>query len=356
MKILFIFPMAFGILACAATPMAPSTPVQNEKTDSTWMAQTQIVTPKEVTPPFAESAAATKSRGDASFIADKYVYRGATAGLIINEIKENTLFEHSTLYLPGAVSDIVIKDNTAFVACGPAGVFVVDVKDPANPQTIKLIDTPGGAFRLAQQDNLLVIADGTAGVIVVDISQPHQPEPRAAWQSDAYVRCVAIKGQLIYVAEGRAGVSVLELVEGPTLKLVTRHNTDGQARAVALDGSDRLLVADGPSGLLLLDIATPAQIKHLGSFKLVDMARDVVSMNNRAYVASGDDGIIVIDVKDAAKMSMTTAFESKMPINRVRLNGQRLLAGNDSAGLAIIDISSPDEPNQVFPEPTPNKD
>jgi hypothetical protein len=134
------------------------------------------------------------------------------------------------------------------------------------------------------------------------------------------------------------------------MELVWSRDTGGQARALRyLD--DRLLVANGPSGFLLLDLSNPVKPEELGRLALKDMARDVDSGENRdrVFVANGDDGVIVIDISNPASMKETTAFVPDKPANRLRAEGNRLYVGNDSDGLLILDISNPDNPVRIFP-------
>ncbi len=318
----------------------------------------RIGSPIAVEPRSLEAAAVIKARGDAVFASTGLIYRGASAGLLIGEIKGNEFFERSILYLPGAVSDVVVSGAYAYVACGPTGVVIVDVKRPSSPKALITIDTPGAASRLSLNDNLLIVADGVSGIIVIDVKKPLHPEIRATWQSSAYVRHAIMTGDKIYAAEDRAGVAVLSYdaepsLAEPSLRLMTRFDTDGQARMLYLDDT-RLYVADGPGGLLVLDTAVPIRPRVLGKLELPDMARDVTAIGSRAFVANGDDGLITVDVSDPTKPASMSVFSAEMPINRVRLDGRRLLIGNDSAGLLVIDATKPNELLQIFPAPASN--
>ena len=74
---------------------------------------------------------------------------------------------------------MVVVGNRAYVACGPAGVAVVDVARPTATEALAVIDTPGGASRLDLSGELLVVADGGTGVVLLDVSDPTRPRLRA---------------------------------------------------------------------------------------------------------------------------------------------------------------------------------
>jgi crossover junction endodeoxyribonuclease RuvC len=48
--------------------------------------------------------------------------------------------------------------------------------------------------------------------------------------------------------------------------------------------------------------------------------------------------------------SVASALALEKPVNRVRLYGKRLVLGNDSAGLAVLDVREPAKPVLVFPK------
>jgi hypothetical protein len=338
---------AFVASACGgAHPMGATAPTTPEPP-----AGYSVVAPALPSPTSPEAAAATKGRGDAACIVGDLVYRGSTAGLVVGALADGgaRYEERSALYLRDAVSDVVVKDAIAFAATGPQGVVVIDVSDPRKPVAIATIDTPGAAVRLELQDGLLLVADGSMGVAVVDVTAPRRPRPLAAWRSKGYVKHAIFGGDgAIFVAEGTAGVTRLALAGG-ALEEVWRLDTPGEARAVRLRGST-LFVADGPAGVAALDVAGERP-RETGRLALADMARDVdVSLDGAtAFVASGDDGVITVDLSRAGAMAIANALPLEKPVNRVTLQGDRLVIGNDSAGLGILDVTDPAEPRRVFP-------
>jgi hypothetical protein len=312
-----------------------------------------VVAPELPRPTSPEAAAATKARGDAAFLAGTMVYRGATAGLVIGELVDGgaRYEERSVVYVRDAASDVVVKDERwAFVAAGPQGITVVDVSEPRKPRAVALIETPGAAVRLSLRGDLLLVADGSMGAAIIDVRDPRTPRPIAAWRSKGYVKhAVFGDAGAIFVAEGTAGVARLAF-DGEALSEVWRLDTEGEARAICLRGGS-LYVADGAAGIAAIDVsgAAPAEV---GRLALADMARDVaVTADGRwAFVASGDDGVVMIDLAKADGPASAGAFPLEKPVNRVLLDGDRLVLGNDSAGLAILDVAEPAKPVQLFPK------
>lgn len=312
----------------------------------------QSVEPEAIAPVSREAAAVTKSRGDAVWVDGSLVLRGASGGLVIDELGDggDKVLERSVVYLPDAANDVIAHKGVAFVACGPHGVVAVDIADPAKPKPLVTLKTRGAALRLSLLGERLLVANGSMGVVLLDVSDPKKPVPLSIWRSKGYVRHAVLTDDAIFVAEDRSGVSMLTVDERGRMELAWRFDTGGQARAVRVN-KDRLFVANGPAGLLLIGLDNGDEPKELGRLVLKDMARDVdvTGRGDRVFVANGDDGIITIDVSSPAAMKEVGAFVPDKPANRIRVEGDRLFVGNDSDGLLILDIANPDRLARVFP-------
>ena len=71
---------------------------------------------------------------------------------------------------------MAVSGNYAYVADGDAGLQVIDVSNPANPQRVGGYDTSGDAQGVAVSGNYAYVADGGAGLQVIDVSNPANPQ------------------------------------------------------------------------------------------------------------------------------------------------------------------------------------
>jgi len=65
----------------------------------------------------------------------------------------------SSLKLPGAAKDLVLRDGRLYVALGAAGVAMLDIEDPNNPKLIEGYNTPGSAVALTLGSEALFVSD-----------------------------------------------------------------------------------------------------------------------------------------------------------------------------------------------------
>ena len=66
---------------------------------------------------------------------------------------------------------LALVGSALYVAEGTSGVSVFSVADPANPQRIAQIDTPGEATRLYIHQGRVYIADREEGLQIVEVLQ-----------------------------------------------------------------------------------------------------------------------------------------------------------------------------------------
>jgi len=89
----------------------------------------------------------------------------------------------------------------AAVALGKDGVALLGLANPAHPEQIGFVDTPGEGRGAALDGTTLYVADGVCGLRMYDASNPQSLKEIAAWR-DGYGGSIALVGGLIYVGGG----------------------------------------------------------------------------------------------------------------------------------------------------------
>ncbi len=77
--------------------------------------------------------------------------------------------------IPQRGSQLVVKNNTAYIADIGAGVVILDVSDPANPGTIATVELSGSALSVAIRNSLLFVGAEDGTLYIVDVSSPQNP-------------------------------------------------------------------------------------------------------------------------------------------------------------------------------------
>jgi hypothetical protein len=159
---------------------------------------------------------------------------------------------------------VAVSGNYAFVAVSIAGLQVVDLSNPASPQTLSTVDTQDYAADVAILNRppftYALVADWNAGVQVVDVTNPQTPVTVAVVNTPGRAQAVSVSGDYAYVADDFAGMQVLDIANINLPVIRGSAKTPGYATNVAISGGPQAggapfaFVADGPSGLQVLPI------------------------------------------------------------------------------------------------------
>jgi len=209
-----------------------------------------------------------------------------------------------------------------------------------NPAAVGL-----GGEGLALARRLAVAAAGPDGVAVLDRTDPSQialvSRVGATGARDAtlVVDPATGRARTMAVAQGASGVLLVD-VSTPESPVPVAGVPTTDARGLALFGST-LLVADGPGGVLAIDVSAPESPRLLAVVPTAD-ARAIAVGFPYAYVADGAAGLAVLDVGDPAAPQI---------IETIDLNDVDP-APNDARDVVVIPLLTPiqftDKPYQTI--------
>jgi hypothetical protein len=104
-------------------------------------------------------------------------------------------------------------------------------------------------------------------------------------------------------------------------------------------------VADGDSGLRIIDISNPTAPIEVGSYTAPGPVYDVTVTRNYAFVAEGSNGLRIIDVSNPNLPFEVSFYDFPGGAEKVFLKGTYVYVGPDYYGTThIIDISNPAVP------------
>ncbi len=241
----------------------------------------------------------------------------------------------------------------AYVVNGDAGMQVVDVFNPYNPDPKGTFDPPppGFAFGVAVYGSTAYVADHDAGLRVVDVSNPDLPYEQGYYDTDgaAYDVAISSDGIYAYVADNYFGLVMLN-VSTTTPSLVGPCDTPGDARGVALSSDDHYAyVADGNnSGLRVVDVdpSSPYFLTVIGHCPTPGFARDVAVSGNYAYIADGWTGLRVVDVSNP-NLPNEVGYYYTSWASGVAVSGSHAYVASEGEGLRVVDVSDPATPLEV---------
>ncbi len=130
------------------------------------------------------------------------------------------------------------------------------------------------------------------------------------------------------------------------IRQVHALGTAGAAHGIAIAGAIAV-VADGDSGVAIVDVGFPPDPVPRGRTDTPGVAQDVAITGVFAYVADGAAGLRVIDVSDPDAPVTRGGIDTPGTASGVAVVGTTALVADSFAGLRTIDVANPDAPVSV---------
>lgn len=215
----------------------------------------------------------------------------------------------STPVAGGGIVDI------AFVVEGTEGITTYDVTDPDSTisfqQGTTAVDGNGLFIEVPASPSepyIVYLAENWKGMRLFesDLAVPGLLRYNGVFTSTpGYAKAISVVNGWAYVADNEMGVSVVD-VRIRTLgvvKTVSSVDTPGRAlgiQAIVPEGSTSgyAYVADGPTGLVILQINGGETPVITSILRLPAVVRSIVVRDGTAFLAAQDGGLMIVDVRD----------------------------------------------------------
>ena len=123
---------------------------------------------------------------------------------------------------------------------------------------------------------------------------------------------LSVDGQTAYVADGYSGLQIIDVSDGSSSMLLGTYNTSGAASVTLSTDGQTAYVADSDSGLQIIDVSDGSSPVLLGTYNTSGVATDVtLSVDGQtAYVADGYSGLQIIRISDLILDSLSVVENS----------------------------------------------
>ncbi len=254
----------------------------------------------------------------------------------------------------GDAAGFAVEGDLAYVAARSAGVYVVDISDPAAPVELGQYDFPSGnlAFDVSLAGDRLAVALRGNGWALLDVSDVAQVSLLASDDS-ANAHDVELSGNVLFFADGNGVQSVDSSDPEAPMPLTTDLVLPGSSRELIVDGS-LIYVGSAGAGISIVDAADPGNLLELASLDVGMGAPNIVHADGVLYAAHSE-GVAVIDVSDPTMPSAVGAFTRDRAHDLALLDQHLFVFGDDTSAVqvpfvSIIDVSDPSAPVAVGAE------
>lgn len=237
---------------------------------------------------------------------------------------------------------VCVDGNYAYTAGGAKGLHIFDISDPANPDWVGWVDTPGhqsGAVDMVVSGGYAFVA-GEGGLYIVNILNPASPYIAKTVPFSGTGKCVAVASGYAYVS---AGVDLLFIditsISGASVVDTLVLGSDCYD-IVVQDGL--AYIVNNNNGLQIIDVDPPSLAYVTKTVPLPGYGYGIELVGGYAYVADGyNDGLTIVDVEPVADASVIKNVATTSAWG-VAVEGDYAYMADREDGLRIININPPD--------------
>ena len=300
----------------------------------------------------------------------------------------------ASLDTPGRATGIQLHNDTVYLADRQAGLLLINVRNPRQPQWISSQPTFGNANDVALWNNFAYVADGKGGIQTIDVSTPHAPKwpHRYAADGTAYGLDVVAEQpngeRTVYIANGAGGLKTVELITPhagtvtQTLPLPAYATTVRVARLKSTPTGEfrRGLVAT-ETGMSIVNLAGNTLVTHITtanpvtdialhedyaylcaeSLIVVDLDKFVTIAErdmrgsayriavdgSHAYVAALEGGMHIFDITEPAMPRRVSSYATQGNATEIAPASERAYLLDSRVGVVVLDVSEPNKPKQI---------
>ncbi len=128
-----------------------------------------------------------------------------------------------------SAQDVAVEGSSAYLAAGAAGLVVVDVSDPAGPTVVGSLHTTPAGFPQGEANSITVekgrwlnagpnfayLTLGAAGLWIVDVTDPATPVSAGFYRTHGMATRVTVSGEMVRLAAGAEGLVTLHFTPPP---------------------------------------------------------------------------------------------------------------------------------------------
>jgi len=159
--------------------------------------------------------------------------------------------------------------------------------------------------------------------------------------SDVHVLDVVTDDEFIYIASKDDGLLIYKFVDNDKLRRLSRVQTPFPMNqfdhAVTVQVHDGVAyVANGRSGLLIVDVRKPTNPMILSSIDIPGFCKAIDVIGNKAFVTSHHGGVSIINIKNSKKPVLISSISAPGLSRGVQVDDDLIYLAHKERGVAVI--------------------
>jgi hypothetical protein len=221
--------------------------------------------------------------------------------------------QQGTYAFPERIWGFTLVDNMAFVAADLFGLGILDIRNPASLSLRGAVKTPGQAKSVALVGTTALVTDHVAGLDVIDVANPAAPRVVESYYLEGYARDVVTSGSRAYAVDAPMGLYTFDLSRpGPLTAVSDLQDKSGDRSSplhpsisIARDAATAaraIVCVVRTESLHFYDVSNPAKPVKASTYRTPSgRPQRAFLRNDVGYVADGPEGVVVLDLADPSK-------------------------------------------------------
>ncbi|MFC1572047.1 FlgD immunoglobulin-like domain containing protein [Candidatus Eisenbacteria bacterium] len=222
---------------------------------------------------------------------------------------------------------------------------VIDVTDPTDPMRVHTVPLDHGPGDLEVEGRYLYVLAGHLGLRTYDILNPAEPAYLSSIDFGYSAAMLKAVGSTLYVGQRSGDHTDLIIVDAgdPTDPQIVGMSSEPELPYEYWIEGSLLYIADGRGGLLIMDVADPANPVPVSRYRTGSNVKSIVVADGLAYLADTADhsGLHIVDVSDPAVPFLAGYYPCSYPCDLELIDGHILVATyNDDLEVAPLECVS----------------
>ena len=276
----------------------------------------------------------------------------ATEGgeLLLYRINANSALNlKRTIAFDGPITTFALAAGKAYVLIDQKRLTVVSLGDEKPLANIALQNR---FHALAVNGDYVYLTRDDIGVQVVNVGDPHKPQIYPGFGISGGGQEITVDNNLAFVAGGPSGMTVLEVSDPQQVRWLGSHNKMGPVHGVSVYQGIIAIVNNANQRLVSLDVSNPLLPITDSIFKPQGRIQDILVDWPYVYVASSV-GVERVDFSSSAAIQISNEGINQGGSRRAFIQNDIAYVADWFSGLHMYDISIPDSPRHLGNYHTP---
>ncbi len=245
---------------------------------------------------------------------------------------------------PADTYDIIIQNNTAYIADGQNGFLIVDIENYNNRDLVGKYHYTGISAQFIEKNgNILYGVDNGTSILILDASNPSEIDKLGEYPISNQINNILLDGTNLFIATEGDGLVILDISDPVNIPEPLRYSSNHSISNLALR-DDIIFLSDKTDHEL--QIFNGTNLHALSEISTISITNDtfvdfVFNDDNNLFLSTEKHGLRVYDFSNLTNPVEINSLELAVFGQETLLYEDILILNSVDNGTFFIDISNP---------------